>query len=242
MWPSFRHALQESLDLLLPLACLLCARQFSPGQGDSSLCDACLSGMSTLGDASCRSCAQPYPLPYATNHLCGNCLTHPPPFASVYAACAYQGLASEAVHRLKYRNQLPLAVPLGRRMAATLAESHGRFRPELLVPVPLHPLRLRQRGYNQAVELARPLSHAIGVPISPMLLRRTRHTQPQQGLSAAERRGNLRNAFHLAGAVRDRLVLLIDDVMTTGETVRECSRILLAGGAAEVRVAVFARA
>lgn len=242
MWPNFRQALQASLDLLLPPACLLCTRLLSPGQGDWSLCAACLSRLPALGDASCRSCAQPYPLPYATDHLCSNCLTHPPPFTGVFAACSYQGLASEAIHRLKYRNQLPLAAPLGRRIAATLAGIDGTFRPELLIPVPLHPQRLRQRGYNQAMELARPLSHAFGIPIEPMLLRRTRHTQPQQGLSAAERRGNLRNAFYLAGEVQDRVVLLLDDVMTTGETVRECSRMLLAGGAGEVRVAVFARA
>lgn len=241
MWARIFDALQASLDLLLPPACLLCGQRLDPDGKDPSLCDDCLASMSSLGEAYCRRCAQPYPVPYPTDHLCGNCLRQPPPYSRVCAVGRYQGGISEAIHRLKYRNQLSLAAPLGRRLAISLLATDAAFRPDLLIPVPLHPRRLRQRGYNQAMELARPVSRLYATPIDALLLQRTRHTPHQQGLTAAERRRNLRSAFSLTRPVEGRTVLLIDDVMTTGETVRECARTLVAGGATEVRVAVVAR-
>ncbi len=241
MWAELKHHLRNGFDLLLPPTCLLCVGRLEPDNGDASLSDACQSNMTALGDAFCRRCAQPYPTPYATDHLCGQCLQRPPPFSCVHATGRYLGGIAEAIHRLKYRNQLPLAKPLSGRLTRMLSDVPGN-RPELIVPVPLHPRRLRQRGYNQALELSRPLASTLGIPIDAQVLQRTRHTPSQQGLSAAERRGNLRNAFQLSCPVENRNILLIDDVMTTGETVRECARVLLAGGAAEVRVAVIARA
>jgi ComF family protein len=110
------------------------------------------------------------------------------------------------------------------------------------VPVPLHPNRLRQRGYNQALEVARPIAQQLNVSIDTGLLQRIRKTPPQQGLSAIERRSNLRNAFDLTTTPSVRRILLVDDVMTTGETVRECCRTLRAGGVREVQVAVVGRA
>ena len=242
MWTNLRNTLQASLDLLLPPACLLCGHRLDPDGDKTSFCRDCLTGMTPLGEAHCRRCAQPYPILEAADHLCGNCLQQPPPFSCIYAAGRYQGGFSDAINRLKYRNQLSLAAPLGRRLAAALSGIGAESRPEVVIPVPLHPSRLRQRGYNQAMELSRSVGRAFNCPIAPLLLQRVRHTPPQQGLSAAERRGNLRNAFRLTRSVHNQVILLIDDVMTTGETVRECSRALRNGGAAEVMVAVVARA
>jgi ComF family protein len=174
--------------------------------------------------------------------LSGTCLKRPPAFSAVHTASIYLGVVKEAVHRLKYRNQLTLANPLGQFLGQTVIQDGGAFFPHCILPVPLHPRRLRQRGDNQALEIARPVARRLEVPLDTRLLQRIRQTPPQQGLPAAARRSNLRNAFALASSAADLRILLVDDVMTSGETVRECCRTLLAGGAEEVQVAVFGRA
>jgi len=162
----------------------------------------------------------------------------------VHAAGPYQGSIKDAVHQLKYRNQLTLAKPLGQLLGKIVAASGTGFAPDCIVPVPLHPHRLRQRGYNQALELARPISKDFNVPLDITLLQRSRKTLQPQGLSATERKSNLRNAFTLALTSKTPApkVLLVDDVMTTGETVRECCRVLVAGDVKEVQVAIIGRA
>jgi len=239
MWCRLARDLKASLDLLLPPACLLCGHPLQTGRR-TAFCDPCLAGMTPLGTAHCRRCAQPFP-DAASCHVCGTCLKRPPGFSRVHAAGIYQGSIKEALQRLKYRNQLILAKPLGRLLGKTLADSFVAW-PDCIIPVPLHPRRLRQRGYNQAHELARPLSRDFGCPIEAGLLQRHRRTPPQQGLSAMDRGRNLRNAFELSSPIGSARVLLVDDIMTTGETVRECCRTLLRGGAAEIQVAVVGRA
>lgn len=241
MWSSFNRALAACVDLLLPPACLLCGQALTSDQGKSPFCGTCLAGMPPLSPAHCPCCAQPYPAT-TSRHLCGTCLKRPPAFSTVHAASIYQGMAKEAVHRLKYRGQLTLAKPLGQLIGLTFVQCGRPFLPHCIVPVPLHPRRLRQRGYNQALEIARPLARQMEIPLDLRLLQRIRQTTPQQGLPAAARRRNLRRAFTLASSAAGLKILLVDDVMTTGETVRECSRTLRAGGAAEVQVAVFGRA
>ena len=170
------------------------------------------------------------------------CLQLPPKFTRVHAACRYRGRIKDAVHLLKHRNQLALVKPL-RLILGKVVTDNGTACPlDYIVPVPLHPHRLRRRGYKQALEIARPLSRQLGLPIEARLLQRSRKTPPQQGLSADQRRRNLRNAFRLAGQVTGAKVLLVDDIMTTGETVRECCRNLLQGGAEEIQVTVVGRA
>jgi ComF family protein len=143
---------------------------------------------------------------------------------------------------LKHGNQFALATPLGLLLGEALANAKPGEGFDCLVPVPLHRQRLRARGYNQAVEIARPLARQLGLPLETGLLRRARRTPPQQGLSADQRSRNLRNAFTLAGQLRGGRVLLVDDVMTTGATVRECCRTLRRGGAREIQTAVVGRA
>jgi ComF family protein len=241
VWTRFYRALTASVDLLLPPACLLCGRLMTSSEGNAPFCPACLNGMPPLGSAHCPCCARPYPA--ATSiHLCGTCLERPPAFSVVHAAGLYQGAAKDAVHRLKYRNQLTLAKPLGQLIGRTVGQGGAGFLPHCIVPVPLHPRRLRKRGYNQALELARPLARQLKAPLETGLLQRVRHTPPQQELTAAARNGNVHRAFALTASAAQLTILLVDDVMTTGATARECSRVLRAGGAAEVRVAVFGRA
>lgn len=241
MLTSLRKELAACLELLLPEACLFCGRLLAMSPGPRSFCHPCLSCMPPLSVAQCSCCAQPLPSA-TTKHLCGHCLQHPPAFVKVHAAGLYQRHLKEAVHRLKYRNQVALARPLGRLLTEKIIVSEKVFVPDLIVPVPLHPSRLRQRGFNQALEVARPISRTLNVPLDSRLLERSRETRQQQGLSAKERKGNLRKAFSLSRQTPARRILLIDDVMTTGETVRECSRTLVSGGITEVQVAVVARA
>lgn len=241
MWTRFRHELAACVDLLLPPACLLCGQLLPTGLDAQSFCHDCLTAMPPLSPAHCRCCAQPFPSA-TSNHLCSTCLKRPPSFSTVHAAGIYQGSIKDAVHQLKYRDQLTLAEPLGRILTKVITTAGLCFTPDCIVPVPLHPHRLRQRGYNQALEVARPISRELSVPLDTTLLQRSRKTQQQQGLSATERRSNLRNAFVLTSKAAARKILLIDDVMTTGETVRECCRTLVAGGVEDVQVAIIGRA
>ena len=241
MWTCLHKGLLACLDLLLHAACLLCGQLLLPDPDGSSFCRDCLAAMPPLSPAHCSCCAQTFPNA-TSKHLCGTCLKKSPPFSKTHVAGLYQGSIKAAVHQLKYRNQLTLAKPLGQLLSETVAAAEDDFVPDFIVPVPLHPHRLRQRGYNQALEVARPVSRQLCVPIDITLLQRSRKTQQQQGLSASERRRNLRNAFTLTSETSAIKILLIDDVMTTGETVRECCRTLVAGGVEEVQVAVIGRA
>ena len=253
MWINLRRALAASIDLLLPPACLLCGKSLPDNHVKQSFCQKCQESMLPLGPAHCSCCAQPFPnftfnsettveSQKSAQHLCGTCLKRPATFSIVHVAGSYQGGIRDAVHRLKYRNQLTLAKPLGQLLTRAFEAAENDFVPDCIVPVPLHLDRLRQRGYNQALEVIRPIAQQLNIPVDTSLLQRIRRTPPQQGLSAIERRSNLRNAFDLTMMPSAQRILLVDDVMTTGETVRECCRTLLEGGIKEVQVAVVARA
>lgn len=240
MWTRCRQAFTATLDLLLPPDCLLCAHPLT-SSSSTNLCPDCFSHVTPVGAGHCTCCAQHFQSP-ASNHLCGNCLQQPPAFSIVHAAGIYQGTIKDAIHRLKYRGQLTLARPLGDLVLTSLTERDKAFIPDKIIPVPLHIKRLRKRGYNQALEIARPIAKGLNVPLDVKMLQRVRHTPHQQGLSAKDRRKNLRNAFTLTSKPVAEKILLIDDVMTTGETLRECSRTLKNSGAQEIRVAVAGRA
>lgn len=240
MWQAFCKSLKASIDLFLPPACLLCGHRLHDSSGSRDFCEQCMTGIMPLGPAHCCLCAQPF-ADTTSSHLCGSCLKRPPGFTRVHAAGRYHGSIKDAVHRLKHCNQLVLARPLGMILGEVVARSATDCRFDTIVPVPLHRQRLRARGYNQAVEIARPLSRRLGLPMQAGLLQRSQPTPPQQGLSADQRRRNLRHAFTLAGSATGAKVLLVDDIMTTGATVRECCRTLAQGGAEEIQVAVVGR-
>jgi ComF family protein len=186
-------------------------------------------------------CAVAYRSPTPSLHHCEACLRHPPPFVKVHAVGPYAGTLQDAIQRFKYHGQLPLERPLGTLLIETVLRGWGP-RPNLVVAVPLHKNRLRARGYNQALQLARQVGRHLGVPVAPELLRRVRDTAAQQGLDAAARNSNLRGAFAVSHPVSARRILLVDDVMTTGATARECAAVLCAAGASAVEVAVLGRA
>lgn len=228
------------LDLLLPPYCPLCRQQ--PVAESGVFCAACRAGIHPVSAPSCPCCALPYLTLDGSDHLCGDCVREPPPFLWTVAGGVYEETLRDAIHRFKYRQALTLERPLVRLLADALAGPLPVFAPDLLLPVPLHRSRLRERGYNQSLLLARALGRHFGIAVAPRLLLRTRPTPPQQGLSATERHDNLAGAFALRRPLDGARILLIDDVMTTGATARRCAQALRAGGASAVAVAVLGRA
>lgn len=187
----------------------------------------------------CPRCALPLSTPAP---LCGECLTHEPPFTAACAPFVYASPFDQLMMRFKFGRNLAAGSVLAELWLDALRASPPP-RPDALLPVPLHPLRLRERGYNQALELARPLGRALDIALRADLLERTRATSAQSNLDAVERRRNLRGAFAIMKNVAlPAHVALVDDVMTTGTTLRECARTLLRAGVARVDVWVLARA
>ncbi|HXF08063.1 MAG TPA: ComF family protein [Candidatus Acidoferrales bacterium] len=220
---------------LLPWRCTLCGAAGLPGL---DLCTACHADL-PWNLPSCPGCAQPMP-PGTSDWRCGSCLAHPPAWDAAFSPLRYALPVDTLIQQLKFQGQLARARLLGDLMAATLASSRRTPWPKALIPVPLHPTRLRERGFNQARELALRLARLPGVRLCDDLARRTRATPPQVGLTAAARARNLRGAFAVDGAVPDH-VALIDDVLTTGGTLTALSLALRAAGASRIEVWTVAR-
>jgi ComF family protein len=220
---------------LLPLRCLLCGGRGANGR---DLCDACALDF-PRNDVCCPRCALPLKAPAP---LCGQCLEREPPFASAWAPFLYAHPLDLLEARFKFRGDLAAGRVLAELMIErAIAEMPAR--PEAIVAVPLHVSRLRERGYNQALELAKPVGRALGIPLARDLLVRGRATTAQTGLDATARRRNLRGAFVVpAASALPQHVVVFDDVMTTGATLRECARTLRRAGVARVDVWTLARA
>jgi len=218
---------------LLPLRCLLCG---APGSNGIDLCAGCVADL-PRNRSCCARCALPLAVPAA---LCGECQRRPPPWDAAWAPFRYAWPLDRLESRYKFGRDLAAG-----RVLSTLwqAEPRAVALPELLVPVPLHRGRLRQRGYNQALELAKPLAKALGIPLRHDLLQRQRATPAQTELDAITRRHNVRGAFAVRSAVPlPTHVTILDDVMTTGATLAECTRVLKRAGAKRVDVWALARA
>jgi ComF family protein len=218
---------------LLPWRCLLCG---VAGASDKDLCVDCSAEL-PRNTHCCQRCALPLPV---SAPLCGRCQRKAPPWDAAWAPFRYAWPLDRLETRFKFGRDLAAG-----RVLATMWQQEPRALepPQLILPVPLHPRRLRERGYNQALELAKPLARALGVACRHDLLQRTRHTDAQTGLDAAERRRNLRKAFALRqSTVLPDHVVVLDDVFTTGATLAECARLLKRAGVARVDVWALARA
>lgn len=224
-------------DWLLPRLCPACGEPTGPGR---ELCPGCKRTLPILLHA-CPRCAIPYDHP-DTHGECGTCQRQPPAFAYTVALYHYAPPVDHFIRALKFHQQLGLARLLGERLSQRLMRETTR--PDLVIPVPLHSARLRERGYNQALEIARPVARTLGVPLDFRSLVRVRATAPQTGMTVAARRKNLRGAFawHSGAEVRNLRVALVDDVMTTGSTVQAAAQCLLAAGAEKIDIWVVARA
>ena len=215
---------------LMPGSCLLCASN----SATSLLCPACTADLPQLPAALCPQCGEETTL----GERCGACLKDPPAFARTIALFRYEFPVDRLIQALKYGHQLALATWLGHRLGDRLvAEDY-----DLLLPLPLHPSRLRTRGFNQSLEIARVTSKTLAIPMNPAILTRIRATPPQAELPLKERGRNVRGAFECARDLAGKRILIVDDVMTTGSTLREAARILKLHGAGQITVAVAARA
>ena len=172
---------------------------------------------------------------------CGHCQTHRPAYDRVSAALRYGEPVDRLIQDLKFNNKLYLAPVLGDILTKYIIDQQ-RPLPDVLLPVPLHRARLRRRGYNQSLEIARSIGRQLGIKIDPRLAIRTRNTEPQSSLRPTPRARNVRRAFKVAKPIKNRRIALIDDVMTTGHTVNALAEILKKAGAKEVLVWVVARA
>jgi ComF family protein len=223
------------MDHLLPACCIVCGLPAaSPG-----ICEGCRHGLPWSSSA-CPVCG--LPVPDVGPVACGRCLYRPPPLDAVAGAFWYEFPVRELIHRYKFHRDMAAGGVLAALWAMRAGPTTGSI-PDYLVPVPLHGWRLLRRGFNQAYDLARLIGRARGVALLPRGLRRTLPTPHQAGLDAAARRRNLDGAFRWRGRpLEGEHLALVDDVMTTGATLRECARTLKRAGAGRVDAWVLARA
>lgn len=236
--------MKSLLRLLFPPRCAAC-RTFLDGTSEF-LCRRCLSDIPEIRPPCCSRCS--YPLQSNdSNHLCGDCLASPKNCRRIDAIALYQGALHDLIVRMKYKPDERLAHHLGHWIKDRFLEKGAGSIDapwDVLVPIPLHRDRLRERGFNQALLLSRPLGRMLGKKVDPFLLRKVRATPSQARLTGEERRKNMKGSFRvLEGvSVKDKICLLVDDVYTTGTTIEEAAKTLLKAGAKDVTALVLARA
>jgi ComF family protein len=200
----------------------------------------------------CSICGLPFIGRQGQDHICGECIRSPGVFAKARAALVYNQTLKRLVHCFKYQGKIQLAAALGEILLVAFERHWEQERIDLVVPVPLHPKRMRKRGFNQAYLLVHrwglPMARSLAARPGPVLQRdliiRTRYTVPQTTLGRRKRAENIKNAFALTdcGRIKNKAILLVDDVYTTGATAGECARLLLDGGARQVDILTLARA
>jgi ComF family protein len=230
-----RQRLEILRDWFATPACALCGESTTR---ERRLCGGCERALPELG-AHCAVCATPLPGAGIDRLICGRCQQRPPRYAYAHALFRYAAPIDRLIQGAKYHGRLDWLDMLGRRLS-----DHARVKAnaiDAIVPVPLHRSRLRERGYNQSLELARPLSKRLGIGLN-LDIERVRATRPQKAMSGAERRRNVRNAFAATKEFSGLRIAVVDDVMTSGATVDAVARCLRKAGAASVAVWVVARA
>lgn len=228
-------------SLLYPPACAVCGTNVGD---DEYLCRTCHSKLTRIAPPFCQRCSEPFAGAIDTAFTCANCGNRALHFDAAVAAYRSRGIVRQVLLDFKYGRQIHLRHLVGEWLIAALEDERVRSRTfDVIVPVPLHPTRQRERGFNQSALLGDVLSAHTGIP-TLAALERTRYTTTQTAFDRAERMQNLRGAFRLrkTADVRGLRVLLVDDVLTTGSTLSECARILRSGGALCVHAATAARA
>ena len=218
------------IDLLFPPRCGGCQT------AGSLWCAACCAAVQPIEPPWCEKCGEPF----VTDRLCANCRAHPLVIEKIRSAALFDGVLRQAIHRFKYERLAGMADPFGGMLADYWRAE--QLTADWLIPVPLHPSRERDRGYNQSELLARQLARRVSVPVSSRGLRRTRATAVQMTLNAAQRRENVAGAFECVDTrVRGARVMIIDDVGTTGATLDACAQAVLQAGAESVMGLTLAR-
>lgn len=224
--------LTRIIDAVLPARCLICRQ---PAQIGLALCSSCHAEL-PYNRASCTRCAQPIT---AQGMVCGHCQQFPPHYNQAFSPLRYKDQARQLILELKFQGKLRNARLLAKLFYEQLPANE---QPEVLIPVPLHPKRLRERGYNQSLELARELAKLTAIPFDTQSAQRNRYTERQADLPLKDKKGNVKNAFEVIGNLKTRHVAIIDDVMTSGHTVNEFAHVLKQSGVEIVDIWVMARA
>ena len=241
--PAWQDVVQALIHLVFPSGCASCQTPLWQ-TSIPFFCQSCWGKLSLLPEPYCPQCGRPFASPVALTHspthVCGACREHPPAFSKAWSVFAYQTPLKEALALFKYRGKVTLAHPLARLLIQHLPSLPPV---DVIMPVPLHAQRLREREFNQSALLANPLSQHLGLPLILGGLIRTRPTVPQTSLTRKERLTNLRGAFSVSQpvAIQGKAILIIDDVMTTGTTLHECAHTLRQAGSGPVYGLTLAR-
>jgi ComF family protein len=234
-----RGTVAACVDLVMPASCLICRARLT---AHHNVCPTCWKGINFIRHPLCDVLGMPLPYGTADRTVSAGAIAHPPAYDRARAAAHYAGEMRTLVHRLKFADRQDVRLLCARWLHDAARDLLPGI--DVIVPVPLSRVRLLLRQFNQAALLASELSRQTGVPMDPLLLRRTRSTRSQVGLTRDQRRRNVAGAFGVPPRRRPRLkgrnVLLIDDVITTGATVDACARALKGAGAARVDVAALA--
>ncbi len=227
-----QHTFKEAFTaLVFPRRCPVCGGIVLPRGG--LICPECVKKLSLVCQPVCLTCGKQ--IEGGQAEYCGDCMRHPKSFKHNFALLNYNDAARHSMAAIKYKNKREYLDFYGRAVCRRFGRRILRVHPDFLVPVPVHPSRMRSRGYNQAQLLAERVGEELGIPVWPEALKRTKKTRPQKELDPAERLHNLQQAF-AAGCLPDgaRTVMLVDDIYTTGSTMEACARILLTMGVEEV--------
>ena len=241
--PTLKHLLfqqlRNTIATLLPCTCVLCRQTCA-----TLICPGCHQQFFNDISSRCIQCAIPL-AGTQSNQQCGDCLSSKPNFDHTVVVCNYVAPIDQLILAYKFGHRLPIANLFSNMLLDAILKEHQQSLCDLLCPVPLGKMRLWERGYNQSLEIAKPLSHHLGVALSPQLLRRSRDTARQSSLHPDDRHKNVRNAFTIDSAtielIRGKHIGVVDDVMTTGTTLNEIAGLLKRFGATKVSNYVFAR-
>lgn len=227
------------IDWILPSLCILCGYLT---RNAYTICEACQRELPILPH-SCQQCAQFLRFSPSQPLICGYCQKDKPAFDLTHALFPYEPPISQFITRLKFQGKLQYAKTLSELMTLRIQTTwyNNKPLPDLIIPIPLHKERLQQRGFNQTTEIARPIARALKIPIDNQLVKRIKPTLAQSGLTRDARVKNIAHAFAINKDLSGKTIALLDDVITTGNTVRECAKLLKKHGATRIDVWCLAR-
>lgn len=243
LFSSLRSLCNPILDVLFPIQCRICFKKLDYKSINTGyICMDCWDAKESIHLPYCLRCGHPAGDGFSEN--CSECKKLKQfYFSKARGVTKYSGVIRQAIHFWKYSFKEDLKFPLTRMMEQFILTGHDFDSVDMVIPVPLHPIKLREREFNQAEYLAEPVSALLKIPLITEVLYRTRYTRPQMELSAEQRLENVKGLFAVRNSqtVQNKKILLVDDVMTTGATVNACSKVLREAGCADVNVLVLAR-
>jgi len=239
---SLNEVLRNIADVIFPPRCLGCA-EILPQQSLQTFCASCREKIRFITGSLCPICGMAFFDSPAPDHLCGNCLENKPSFSLARAVASYETLILDAIHQFKYGRNISTGTALASFMAEFCFPDFDFTDYSLILPVPLHIRRLRERGFNQALILAKAIGKKYSISVNFSLLKRCKFTLTQTGLDKKEREKNIRGAFAVndTAETEGKNIILIDDVFTTGATINQCAKTLIKAGAGKVAVLTLAR-